>query len=68
LKEHSKSKTGIMKKRTSKKNDDLRIYTLEEAKDKLIGKRGTAKRDEYELDLSMDVLSDTIKRFAWSAI
>jgi HTH-type transcriptional regulator/antitoxin HipB len=38
------------------------IYTLEETKDKLIGKRGTAKREEYELDLSMDVLSDTIKR------
>jgi HTH-type transcriptional regulator/antitoxin HipB len=51
-----------MKKRAIKKTDDLKIYTLEEAKDKLIGKRGTAKREEYELELSMDVLSDTIKR------
>lgn len=37
-----------MRKRTGIKNDDLKIYTLEEAKDKLIGKRGTAREIRTE--------------------
>jgi HTH-type transcriptional regulator / antitoxin HipB len=56
-----KFKRGIMKK-ARKRNEDLKVYTLDEAKDKLIGKRGTDEREEYEMELSVDVLSDTIKR------
>lgn len=36
-------------------------YSLAEMKDKYIGKKGTADRDEYEYELSMDVLGRMIK-------
>jgi HTH-type transcriptional regulator/antitoxin HipB len=36
-------------------------YSLAEMKDKYIGKVGTAERDEYEYELSMDVLGRMIK-------
>ena len=36
-------------------------YTLAEMKDKYIGKVGTPERDEYEYELSMDVLGRMIK-------
>lgn len=49
-----------MRKRTVKEND-LKIYTLDEVKDKLIGKRGTAKREAYERDLHVLILADTIR-------
>ncbi|MEJ0056632.1 MAG: helix-turn-helix transcriptional regulator [Bacteroidota bacterium] len=39
----------------------LKIYTLEEVEDQLIGKRGTPARDKYEFDLSMDLLGDAIR-------
>lgn len=40
--------------------NDLKRYTLDEVKDKLIGKRGTARREEYELGLQRQILADTI--------
>jgi HTH-type transcriptional regulator / antitoxin HipB len=40
---------------------EIKTYTLEEMKDKYIGKIGTKERDEYEYELSMDVLSKMIK-------
>ena len=40
----------------------LRIYTLEEAKDKHIGKIGTDKRDKYEYELRLDLLGEMIKQ------
>jgi len=40
----------------------LRIYTLDEAKDKHLGKVGTAKRDKYEYELRLDLLGEMIKQ------
>lgn len=39
----------------------LKAYTFTQMKDKYIGKVGTQKRDEYEYELSMDVLGKMIK-------
>lgn len=39
----------------------IKTYSLAEMKDKNIGKEGTAERDEYEYELSMDVLGKMIK-------
>ena len=39
----------------------IKTYTLTEMKDKYIGKVGTSERDEYEYELSMDVLGKMIK-------
>ena len=43
-------------------NTKLRIYTLDEAKDKHLGKVGTDKRDEYEYELRLDLLGEMIKQ------
>ena len=40
----------------------LRIYTLDEAKDKYLGKIGTDKRDKYEYELRLDLLGEMIKQ------
>jgi len=40
----------------------LRIYTLDEAKDKHLGKVGTDKRDIYEYELRLDLLGEMIKQ------
>jgi DNA-binding XRE family transcriptional regulator len=39
----------------------MKSYTLAEMKDKYIGKIGTQNRDEYEYELSMDLLGRMIK-------
>ena len=39
----------------------IKTYSLAEMKDKYIGKAGTTDRDEYEYELSMDVLGKMIK-------
>jgi DNA-binding XRE family transcriptional regulator len=39
----------------------IKSYSLAEMKDKYIGKVGTAERDEYEYELSMDILGKMIK-------
>jgi DNA-binding XRE family transcriptional regulator len=41
---------------------NLKIYTLEQAKDKHLGKIGTEKRDKYEYELRLDLLGEMIKR------
>lgn len=43
-------------------NTKLRIYTLDEAKDKHLGKVGTDKRDNYEYELRLDLLGEMIKQ------
>jgi DNA-binding XRE family transcriptional regulator len=43
-------------------NTPLRIYTLNEAKDKYIGKVGTEKREKYEYELKLDLLGEMIKQ------
>lgn len=39
----------------------MKMVTLEQFKDKHIGKVGTEERDKYEIDLRMDVLGEMIK-------
>lgn len=43
-------------------NNKLRIYTLDEAKDKHLGKLGTDKREKYEYELRLDLLGEMIKQ------
>jgi len=40
----------------------LKKYSLDEVKDKFIGKRGTQKRDLYEYELQMEVVGELIKK------
>ncbi|NTW32805.1 MAG: helix-turn-helix transcriptional regulator [Bacteroidetes bacterium] len=40
----------------------MRLYSLDEIKDEFIGKKGTAKRDNYEQELQLEVLGDMIKQ------
>ncbi len=40
----------------------MKTYTLEEAKDELIGKRGTAEREQYEFELSLELIGDMIQQ------
>jgi len=42
--------------------ESIKSYSLEEMKDKYIGKIGTKGRDEYEYELRMDLLSRMIKK------
>lgn len=39
----------------------MKMMTLDQVKDKHIGKVGTQDRDKYEIDLQMDVLGEMIK-------
>ena len=39
----------------------MKSYTLEQAKDKYIGKRGSGRRDKYEQELKIDLLGEAIK-------
>jgi len=40
----------------------MKTYSLEEVTDKYIGKKGTRKRDEFENELRLDLLGQTIKQ------
>ena len=40
----------------------LKTYSLEEMKDKYVGKIGTKERDEYEYELKMEVIGRMIKK------
>lgn len=42
-------------------NKKMRMMTLDQMKDKHIGKVGTPERDRYEFDLRMEVLGDMIR-------
>ncbi len=43
-------------------SNKLKIYTLDQAKDKYIGKIGDEKRDKYEYELKLEILGDMIKQ------
>ena len=43
------------------KKTTIKSYSLDEMKDKYIGKVGTTDRDEYDYELRMDILSKMIK-------
>ncbi|MBE9466767.1 MAG: helix-turn-helix transcriptional regulator [Bacteroidetes bacterium] len=38
------------------------MYTLDQAKDKHLGKIGTDKRDRFEYELKLDILGEMIKK------
>ena len=40
----------------------MKSYTLDQAEDLLIGKKGTEERDEYEFELSMEMIGEKIKQ------
>jgi HTH-type transcriptional regulator / antitoxin HipB len=40
----------------------IKTYSLEEMKDKYIGKKGTTARQKYEYELNMDILGHMIKK------
>lgn len=40
----------------------MKTYTLEELTDKHIGRKGTKKRDDFETELRLDLLGQTIKQ------
>ena len=40
----------------------MKTYTLEELTNKHIGRKGTKKRDEFENELRLDLLGQTIKQ------
>jgi DNA-binding XRE family transcriptional regulator len=44
-----------------KHKSKTKMHSLEEVKEKFIGKRGTAERDAYEFELALDVLGEMIK-------
>ena len=41
---------------------ELKMYTLDQAKDKHLGKIGTEKRDKFEYELKLDILGEMIKQ------
>jgi DNA-binding XRE family transcriptional regulator len=43
------------------KNKKMKMMTLEQLKDRDIGKMGTLERDKYEFDLRMELLGEMIK-------
>jgi len=52
---------GINRKSNHMTKREIKTYSLEEVKDKYIGKVGTKERDEYEYELRMDILGKLIK-------
>lgn len=45
-----------------KNSNELKMYTLDQAKDKHLGKIGTEKRDRFEYELKLDILGEMIKQ------
>ena len=41
--------------------EKLKVYSFDEIKDEMIGRKGTPKRDEYEFELKLELLGDMIK-------
>lgn len=39
----------------------MKSYTLDELTDKYIGKKGTVRRDQFEVDLKLEIIGDIIK-------
>lgn len=40
----------------------MKTHTLDEVQDKIIGKRGTVRRDKFENELQMDLTGNAIKQ------
>jgi len=43
------------------KDKKIKIYTLDQVKDEIIGNRGTTKRDAYEFELKLELLGEMIR-------
>jgi DNA-binding XRE family transcriptional regulator len=43
-------------------SNKIKIYTLDQVKDKHLGKVGTEKRDKYEYELKLEILGEMIKQ------
>jgi DNA-binding XRE family transcriptional regulator len=43
------------------KDKKIKAYTFDQIKDEMIGKRGTAKRDDYEFELTLELLGEMIR-------
>ncbi len=41
--------------------NQMKSYTLDELTDKYIGKKGTVRRDQFEVDLKLEIIGDIIK-------
>jgi DNA-binding XRE family transcriptional regulator len=39
----------------------MKTYSFEEAKDKYLGKKGTEKREDYEHELNLELITEAIK-------
>jgi DNA-binding XRE family transcriptional regulator len=64
LKEQLISEQNILKARIKNNimaKTSIKSYSLAEMKDKYVGKKGTAVREQYEYELRMDVLGKMIK-------
>lgn len=55
-------KTKIQGKQIANKEPSLKVYTLEQVQDTLIGKIGTPDRDIFEYELQMDLIGKAIKQ------
>lgn len=44
-----------------KKDKKLKVYTFDQIKDEMIGKRGTETRDTYEFELNLELLGEMIR-------
>jgi len=49
-------------KKNVRKPSLLKMTTLDQVKDKFLGKIGTKKRDEYERELTLELFGEMIKR------
>ena len=44
------------------KNNELKMFTLDEIKNEFIGEKGTGKRNLYEQELQLEILGELIKK------
>ena len=40
----------------------MKLYTIDEIKNEFVGKKGSSKREKYELELQMELLGDMIRQ------
>ena len=40
----------------------MKLYTIDEIKNDFVGKKGSSKREKYELELQMELLGDMIRQ------
>ena len=48
-------------KNTRHKRKPLKLYSLDEVQDTLLGKKGAPKRDQFEYELGLELLGDMIR-------